>query len=222
MLNMRKIICALSVLLFTTVVNAQSKSYSGKTGFAISVPLVYNTQYFDYSHFRNRKVNRTRILGIGASLYRSLGKDAVLFGASYQFNIDPELVQSKGHQSSRQHVENLIFDFLYNKSIHRNMKLLGGIGLSRYKYTLKDIWLSPADLGNDSSYKKNDFVIGPNLGVQVRLNNFLSTSLIYRPGIISLNSKHYFHNISLSFDIHPLHVKGNVPKKERPMPKFRR
>ncbi|MGE9312771.1 hypothetical protein ACLOAU_14065 [Niabella sp. CJ426] len=213
---MRKIICTLSVLLFTTVVNAQSKSYSGKTGFAISVPLVYNTQYFDYSHFRNRKVNRTRILGIGASLYRSLGKDAILFGASYQFNIDPELVQSKGHQSSRQHVENLALDFFYNKSIHRSIQLLGGIGVSRYRYILKDIELKPTDLGKDSTYSKNDFVLGPNLGIQFRLNNFLSTTLIYRPGIVSFNSDHYFHNISLSFDIHPLSVKGRVPKKERP------
>ena len=213
---MRKIICVLSVLLFTINVNAQSQSHSGKTGFAISVPLVYNTQYFDYSHFGNRKVNRTRILGIGASMYKSLGKDAVSLGASYQFNIDPELVQTKEYQSSRQHVENLAFDFLYNKSIHRNIILLGGIGLSRYKYILKDIELKPTDLGKDSTYSKNDFVVSPNLGVQFRLNNFLSTSLVYRPGIISLNSKHYFHNISLSFDIYPLSVKGNVPKKERP------
>ncbi|MCH5720519.1 hypothetical protein [Niabella hibiscisoli] len=219
---MRKTIFLLFVLLSTSVLHSQSQSYKGKTGFAISLPLVYNTQYFDYSHFRNRKVNRTRIIGIGASLYRSLGKDAVSFGASYQFNIDPELAQAKGYQSSRQHVENLAFDFLYNKSIHRNIKLLGGIGLSRYRYILKDIWLKPTDLGKDSSYKKNDFVVGPNLGVQFRINNFLSTSLIYRPGIISLNSKHYFHNISLSFDIHPLHIKGSVPKRERPVPKFRR
>lgn len=213
---MKKIIYFLSVFLITSDINAQSQSYKGKTGFAISLPLVYNTQYFDYSHFRNRKVNRTRILGIGASLYRSLGKDAVSFGASYQINIDPELVQTKGYQSSRQHVENLAFDFLYNKSIHRNIKLLGGIGLSRYKYVLKDIELKPTDLGKDSTYSKNDFVLGPNLGIQFRLNNFLSTTLIYRPGIVSFNSDHYFHNISLSFDIHPLCVKRNVPKRERP------
>lgn len=212
---MRKIICAAFALSFVNIINAQSQTNNSKTGLSISLPLVYNTQYFDYSHYRNRKVNRTRVLGIGASIYRSLGNDAVSFGASYQFNIDPELAQAKGHQSSRQHVENLAFDFLYNKRIHRNIMLLGGIGLSRYRYILRDIVLKPSDLGKDSTYSKNDFVLGPNLGIQFMLSSGLSASLIYRPGLVSFDSKHYFHNVCFGLDIYPQNIKRNPPKKVR-------
>ncbi|WP_346239178.1 hypothetical protein ABDK00_010600 [Niabella insulamsoli] len=218
---MRKSIgVAACFLLIVPHLMAQSGSSKHKTDFKISIPLVYNTGFFNYDHNNRKRVNETRGFGVGAGLSHSWGTHAITLAGNYQFGQNLLLAESKELKSNQHHTENLFFDLNYSRKINNRINLIGGIGVGKYKYMLRNIF-DGNFLDLDSSFQKNDYVMGPNVGIELMLNKFLSADILYRSGLISFGAGHYFHNVSLGFNVYPLRIKGNLPKRERPGQPFR-
>lgn len=211
--------------LLSTIIFAAMNGYSQveqlkteKIGLTISIPHVNKIQYYD--HYYEKNAYRTRYGVISGGIYYRKGVDkiSVIVGSAagaYQSIYDPTKALHVGPSA---HNVNIVFvDAMYHKKVFKMMNVIGGLNFSNYTYSF-------LSANNSKNVIHKDKILGLVLGIEFEPLRFLSTSVIYRPAIISFNQKAPYHYISFDLRFHiPFYNRGHRRKiGEAPKAKYRK
>lgn len=194
---MKKVLLCLAIAFTTTNGHAQTNEISEKFGITLSVPIVNKMQYYD--HYYTKNAYRTRYGGISGGVYvkpNGIDKISLLGGVAvgdYKKIYDLSKVLYTGPDAHDLNV--LFFDAMYHKKVFNMVYALGGLNFSRYKYRYRTIESS-------TTVSHSDKTLGVLAGVEFQPLRFLSTSIVYRPAIISFDQKAPYHYISFDLRFH--------------------
>lgn len=180
----------------TTVFCQTTENITEKFGLTLSLPIVNKIQYYD--HYFEKNAYRTRYGGFSGGIYYRMRDDKIsLIGGTAIADYKPIYrLTNEDHIGPGAHDLNVFFfDAIYHKKVVKMINALGGLNFSRYKYSFHS-------LTNTGSTKYSDKTLGLLLGAEFQPAHFLSTSVVYRPTIISFNQKDPYHYISLDLRFH--------------------
>ena len=183
---MKQFIILLVLLFFSYNIFAQYSKQNTSVGMTISLPLLNNFRYYDYSN--KASAIAWGGLGIGGSIFYKHDKikyslnfiAATTYDLSYYDHYDFRVVN----------IEALIYYSLYKK-----LNLIGGLNRANYFYTT--VGYIPYN------YNFEDKTVGITTGLEYMFSKTFSIAAYYRPALYSDGIKSYKRNLSLDarFDI---------------------
>lgn len=181
------------IFIFTCSAQQQQVNAIGISG---SAPWVNAYHYYNY--YEQKQMDETGFVGLGTGCYWRNKNNKITIDAAITFNAmfpfgDPEYAQDG--------IREIIFanniELLYHRRVFNKLYVLAGPNWVNYHFRLSS--------GVDSikSYTKSDQTFGLTIGAEYELIKKISAAVSYRPAIISVNHKQYWHQIGLSvrFDL---------------------
>ncbi|MFT3947379.1 MAG: hypothetical protein QM763_10440 [Agriterribacter sp.] len=184
---------SLFLILFFTGSNLLSvgQSHNNQVGIAISAPWVNNYRFYDYR--KQTEFDKSGFMGLGAgAFYKNKNSKIIMSGSlSCDFMLpfgEPEYAPG----GVRSHISAIAFDVTYHRSIFYKINLFAGGNHTNYWYRLN------SDADSVNSYNKYDKTFGLTAGVEYQIVNQIAAAIIYRPAIVLLDRKQYWHVLSMS------------------------
>ena len=191
---MKHFITAFLLLLNLSLKAQSSQSPNFNYGILLSGSIISQSHYAKYSSFTyspSRDKNLP-ILGFGASFFYKVKKDKFSIGWEVP-SILPHIPPKGGYDYALPQ----IFELLDFHQISKGLNLIGGINYIGYSYH------AYFDEPNMPDINKHDGTMGLTLGagLSTTSSGIVSFNLIYRPSLISFNTKFYRDVISLVLKI---------------------
>lgn len=165
-------------------------------GLTLSFPWVNSYRYYDYYFLQPHSVSG--FVGLGGSAFYRHNKNKFSVNAGFTADLPvPMGPFDYGKEGVRTNILSNFWEGLYHRSLHKRVNVIAGVNYVSYRFTFTSY------VDTLPSYKIVDNTIGVTLGGEYRFTENVSLALIYRPAIISLDTKQYRHVISLDgrFDI---------------------
>ena len=186
---MRKIFFCLVYTTGLLPVFGQGHTY--QLGLTASAPWINNYRFYNYH--KQAKADKSGFIGFGAGGFYKNRNNKVLLNASIGFDAmlpfgEPEYA----HGSIRDHIFATALEATYSRRIFHKVYLFAGPGYTNYYFRLK----SSAD--SVQSYNKRDRTFSLSTGIEYQVISQIAAAVTYRPAIVGLDRKQYWHMLSLS------------------------
>ncbi|MBX2925296.1 MAG: outer membrane beta-barrel protein [Chitinophagaceae bacterium] len=185
----------LCLLCITGLSPVFSQDHTYQVGFTALAPWVNNYRFYNYDE--QKKADKTGFIGVGAGLFYKNNNNKIVLSGSLTSDArlpfgEPEYAAG----SVRSHIYAIVTEATYHRRLFHKIFLFAGPNWTHHWYRLR----SSAD--SISSYNKFDQSIGLTTGVEYQVINQISAAVTYRPAIVSLDRKQYWHTLSLSARFH--------------------
>lgn len=166
--------------------------------FGISASAPWVNAYHYYNYYEQRQMDEAGFVGLGTGCYWRNKNNKITIDADITLNAmfpfgDPEYA-SDGIRKTL-FANNI--ELIYHRRVFNKLYVLAGTNWVSYHFRLSS--------GVDSvkSYVKSDQTFGLTIGAEYELIKSISAAVSYRPAMISVNRKQYWHQIGLSirFDL---------------------
>jgi hypothetical protein len=176
---------------------AQDDYKHSKTfGLTASLPWVNNYSYYDYE--LDKPVSKSGFGGLGGAWFYISGKNkfSLNFGATVDLPV-PIGPFDYGRQGTRTSVLSMFWELIYHRNMIGRLDLITGMNNVAYRFNFTSY------VDTVASYYMSDKTIGVTLGMEYRVYRNCYLAAFYRPAIVSLKRKQYWHLLSLDarFDL---------------------
>ena len=169
---------------------AFSQKAPRSAGITLSFPWVNSYIYYDYQKRQNLSV--TGFVGIGGSVFYKEGGHKFSLNAGLTSSLPVPIGpfdRSKDHPYSE--VLSNFWEVIYHRNMWDRINLVAGLSYVRYQFLYHDYQNPSANM------TKFDRTVGFTLGGEFQFTEKFAGALFYRPAIVSIDRKQYWHLISL-------------------------
>ncbi|MBX3254015.1 MAG: outer membrane beta-barrel protein [Chitinophagaceae bacterium] len=177
--------------LITFSVFCTAQTGQNQLGLTVSAPWMNNYRFYNY--YDQKKADKSGFIGFGAGGFYKNRNNKVLLNASIGFDAtlpfgEPEYAPG----SVRDHIYAIALDVTYSRRLFHKVYLFAGPGYTNYWFRLNS--------SDDSvqSYNRHDRTFGLSAGIEYQVISQISAAVTYRPAIVSLDRKQYWHMLSAS------------------------
>lgn len=162
-----------------------------QAGFALSAPWVNNYRFYDYR--KQAEADKSGFIGLGAGVFYKNENNKVILGSSLSYDFllpfgEPEYAPG----GVREHISAIALDATYHRRIIYKMNLFVGGNYTNYWYRLN------SDADSIHAYNRYDKTFGLTVGAEYQIMNQVVAAITYRPAIVSIDRKQYWHVLSMS------------------------
>ena len=182
------------ILIFSLSAFSQenSKTQTKVLGVTISLPYMNTYRYYDYE--KNNERIESGFGGIGVAFFYKVRKNKI----SLNCGVTADLPAPIGpidfeHEGTRSQISTGFIDIMYHRNLLKGLNVVGGFNMAKYKYK----FISYVD--TIPWYNKHDNTFGLSIGAEYVFKKSFSIAALYRPTIISFDTKQYMHLLSLDF-----------------------
>jgi opacity protein-like surface antigen len=180
-------------LTFTCPAQQQQTNTIGISG---STPWVNAYHYYNY--YEQKQMNEAGFVGLGAGGYWRNKNNKITIDVAVTLNaMFPFGDTEYAPDGIRDNIFTNNIELIYHRRVFHKLYVLAGPNWVNYHFRLSS--------GVDSvrSYTKSDQTFGLTVGAAYELIKPISVAVLYRPTIISIDHKQYWHQIGLSvrFDL---------------------
>lgn len=178
---MRNLLFLLITLFCFSIINAQSTKPTESAGITISLPLINQASFYDYS--AEKLTNQYGSLGAGMGLFYKKNQNKFTIGYEH-----PSLSE-RGHST----INTNIFEAIIHHQIFEQVAAIAGLHYTVYKFHLS------TDYPPFTKIDKSDATIGLTAGAEFLPSKSTSFVVIYRPSLLSFDKKSYRAVFSFGF-----------------------
>jgi opacity protein-like surface antigen len=178
---MRKLLFLLISLFCLSITNAQSTKPNKSAGITISLPLINQTSFYDYS--AEKLTNQSGYLGGGMALFYKKNQNKFTIGYEH-----PSI--SKRGSSN---INTNIFEAIIHHKIFEQVAISAGLNYTIYKFHVS------RDFPSLIKIDKSDATIGLTAGAEFLPSKSTSVVVTYRPSMFSFDKKSYRAVLSFAF-----------------------
>ena len=157
-------------------------------GFTLSFPWVNSYIFYNYHDHKSEGV--TGVFGFGAALFYREGMHKFSLNCGITSSL-PVPIGPFDREVSYDETLSTFWEVIYHRGISNKINLVGGVNYLRYEYIYSDYQVPTANLA------KYDRTVGVTLGVEYQFTKKFTGAILYRPAIVSIDRKQYWHLISL-------------------------
>ncbi|HEX6181839.1 MAG TPA: hypothetical protein VFZ47_11385 [Chitinophagaceae bacterium] len=179
-------------LIFLLVLPLVCYSQKGprSAGITLSFPWVNSYVYYDYKTSKNASV--TGFFGIGGSVFYKEGSNKVSLNAGYTSSLPVPIGPfCRDNEVPFSEVLASFLEVIYHKNIYKRINLITGVSYVRHEYLYHD-YLNPS-----ANLAEFDRTVGITLGGEYHFTGKFTGAIFYRPAIVSIDRKQYWHLISI-------------------------
>ena len=184
------------ILLLVIPLVSYSQQEPRSAGITLSFPWVNSYVYYDYKTMQKSSI--TGCVGMGGSVFYREGKNKVSLNAGFTSSL-PVPIGPFCRDKTVPYSEVLasFLEVIYHKNIYKKINIIAGVSYVRHEYLYYD-YQDPL-----SNLTKFDRTVGITLGGEYQFKKKFAVAIFYRPAIISIDRKQYWHMISLDarFDL---------------------
>ena len=167
---------------------AFSQKAPRSAGITLSFPWVNSFIFYNYHDHKKDAV--TGFFGIGGALFYKEGRDKVSLNFGFTSSL-PVPFGPFDREGSYGETLSAFWEVIYHKGVNKNINLIWGLNYIRYEYTYYNYQVPQDNL------VKYDRTVGVTLGGEYHFTQKFTGAIFYRPAIVSIDRKQYWHHISL-------------------------
>lgn len=186
----KALFCCTGLLIILSAAGQDKKNNRHIFGVTASLPWLNSYIYHDYD--AQKSATLSGFVGFGAALYYKHKNNKVSLNGGFTMDLPVPLGPYDAEYEGTSHNVNAVFfDILYHRNIYTRLNIVGGINMIQYQYSLFSTFDTVA------AYMKRDDHLGITAGAEYVSERSFSLALLYRPSLISFDTKQFAHHLSL-------------------------
>jgi hypothetical protein len=178
------------IFLVITPIFAFSQKAPRSAGITLSFPWVNSYVYYDY-HARQKSAV-TGFFGIGGSVFYKEGNHKLSLNAGYTSSLPVPIGPfDRDKEAAYSEMLSGFLEVIYHRNVYKKINFIAGINYVRYEFLYHDYRNPPDNLA------RFDRTVGITLGGEYQFTEKFSGAIFYRPAIVSIDRKQFWHLISL-------------------------